>query len=79
MLAPEAGFFDCHFIGIPTVNSSRCNRVCLVKDENGTLEQVLKNSPNSDQEKLQTIFSVNGSFLDLRFEWFAKLKNVDIC
>ena len=79
MLAQEAGFFDCHFYGIPTVNSSRCNRVCLVKDENGTLEQVLKNSPNSDQEKLQTIFSVNESFTDLKFEWFAKLKNVKIC
>ena len=35
---------------------------------------LLKNSPNSDQEKLQTIFSVNESFPDLRFEWFAKLK-----
>ena len=79
MLAQEAGFFGCHFYGIPTVNSSRCNRVCLVKDEDGTLEQVLKNSPNSNQGKLQTIFSVNESFLDLRFEWFAKLKNVNIC
>ena len=58
MLAQEAGFFDCHFNGIPTVNSSWCDRACLVKDEDGTLEQVLKNIHNSDQEKLQTIFSV---------------------
>ena len=79
MLAREAGFFDCHFNGIPTVNYSWCNRACLVKDEDGTLEQVLKSTPNSDQKKLQTIFSVNESFPDLRFERFAKLTCFNIC
>ena len=78
MLAQEAGFFDCQFNGIPTVKSSRCNRACLVKDEDGTLERVLKSSPDLDQEKLQTIFNVNESFPDLRFESFAKIKNVSI-
>ena len=46
MVANEAGFFDCHFNEIPIVNSSLCNKACLVKDDDGTLEQVLKNSPN---------------------------------
>ena len=78
MLAQEAGFFDCQFNGIPTVKSSRCNRACLVKDEDGTLEKALKSSPDLDQEKLQTIFNVNESFPDLRFESFAKIKNVSI-
>nr|POF13450.1 hypothetical protein CFP56_22965 [Quercus suber] len=78
MLAQEAGFFDCQFNGIPTVNSSRCNRAYLVKDEDGTLEKVLKSSPDLDQEKLQTIFNVNESFPDLRFESFAKIKKVSI-
>ncbi|KAF3973510.1 hypothetical protein CMV_003074 [Castanea mollissima] len=78
MLAQEAGFFDCQFNGIPTVNSSRCNRAYLVKDEDGVLEKVLKSSPDLDQEKLQTIFNVNESFPDLRFESFAKIKKVSI-
>ena len=78
MLALEAGFFDCQFNGIPTVNSSQCNRACLVKDEDGTMEKVLKSSPNLDQEKLQTIFNINEHFPDRRFESFAKMKNVNI-
>ncbi|KAM3685931.1 hypothetical protein ACJW31_11G156800 [Castanea mollissima] len=78
MLAQEAGFFACQFNGIPTVNSSLCNRACLVKDEDITLEKVLKSSPDLDQEKLQTIFNVNESFPDLRFESFAKLKKVSV-
>ncbi|KAF3956389.1 hypothetical protein CMV_018478 [Castanea mollissima] len=78
MLAQDAGFFDYHFNGIPTVNSSRCNRAFLMKDKDGTLEQVLRNSPNLDQEKVQTIFNVNEPLPDLRFEWFAKMKNVNI-
>ena len=78
MLAQEAGFFDCQFNGIPTVNSSRCNRAYLVKDEDGTLEKVSKSSPDLDQEKLQTIFNVNESFPDLRFESFTKIKKVSI-
>nr|POE91799.1 putative disease resistance protein rga4 [Quercus suber] len=59
----------------PVKERCKLNRVCLVKDEDGTLEQILKNSPNSDQEKLQTIFSVNESFPDLRFEWEGSLEN----
>ena len=78
MLAQEAGFFDCQFNGIPTINSSWCNKAYLVKDEDGTLEKVLKSSPDLDQEKLQTIFNVNESFPDLRFESFAKIKKVSI-
>ena len=77
MLAQDAGFFDYHFNGIPTVNSSRCNRAFLMMDEDGALEQVLRNSPNLDQEKVQTIFNVNEPLPDLRFEWFAKMKNVN--
>ncbi|KAK4591980.1 hypothetical protein RGQ29_016450 [Quercus rubra] len=78
MLAQEAGFFDCQFSGIPTVNSSQCNRAFLVKDEDGTMEKVLKSSPSLDQEKLQTIFNINEHFPDRRFESFAKMKNVNI-
>ena len=78
MLAQEAGLFACQFNGMPTVSSSLCNRACLVKDEDRTLEKVLKCSPDLDQEKLQTIFNVNESFPDLRFESFAKLKRVSI-
>ena len=78
MLAQDDGFFDYHFNGILTVNSSQCNRAFLMKDEDGTLEQVLRNSPNLEQEKVQTIFNVNEPLPDLRFEWFAKMKNVNI-
>ena len=49
-----------------------------MKDEDGTLEKVLKSSPDLDQEKLQTIFNVNESFPDLIFESFAKIKKVSI-
>ena len=77
MLTQDDGFFDYHFNGILTVNSSQCNRAFLMKDEDGTLEQVLRNCPNLDQEKVQTIFNVNEPLPDLRFEWFAKMKNVN--
>ena len=49
-----------------------------MKDEDGTMEKVLKSSPNLDQEKLQTIFNINEHFPDRRFESFAKMKNVNI-
>ena len=63
MLAQDDGFFDYHFNGILTVNSSQCNRAFLMKDEDGTLEQALRNSPNLDQEKCKLYSMLMSLFL----------------
>ncbi|XP_050283923.1 disease resistance RPP13-like protein 4 [Quercus robur] len=76
MLAQEAQLLHYDSNGNPTIKSLRCNRACLVKAENGTLKQEL--APKLDLEKLHTIFNVNESFPDLRFEWSAKMKNDNI-
>ena len=75
MLAQDQ-LLDYDSNGNPTVQSSRCNRVCLVKAEDGTSEQEL--APDLYPEKLQTIFNVNEPFPDLRFEWSAKIRKVNI-
>ena len=74
MLAQDGGFFDYDFNGNPTTNSSRCNRLCLLKAEDGALEQVLSSSP----EKVQTVFNVNDPFPDLRLESLSKMNNVNV-
>lgn len=71
ILATEAGFFDYDFNGILTENSTRCSRNYLLKAEDGTPEQL-------ELEKLQTIFNVNNPFPFLKFEWFSKMKNVEV-
>lgn len=75
MLAKEAQLLD-DSNGNRTVKSSRCNRACLVKAKDGTSEREL--APIDNLEKLHTLFNVNEPFPDLRFEWSAKEKKVNI-
>ena len=70
ILAMETGLFDYDFNGNPTAKSLRCNRTYLLKAEYG--------SPDLELEKLQTIFNVNDPFPFLKFEWFSKMKNVNV-
>ena len=76
ILATEAGFFDYDFNGILTENFTRCSRNYLLKAEDGTPEQLAKT--NLQLEKLQTIFNVNDPFPFLKFDWFSKMKNVEV-
>lgn len=77
-LAKEANFFDFDSNGCPTANFSESLRACLVKSEQGSLQNTLKNKPEIDFERLHTLFNVNEKFLDLKSDWFMKMRNVSV-
>ena len=61
----RAEFSVYHLNGIKTVNSLPCNRAFLVETDYGNLE-LTKEHHDLDQEKLQTIFNINGPTMEHR-------------
>lgn len=71
LMAEKAKFFKFDFDGNPTEDYYSSTRACLVG--NG-----LDIEKNPDLEKLHMLFNVNEAILELKPEWFLKMKNVSV-
>ncbi|TXG65540.1 hypothetical protein EZV62_006815 [Acer yangbiense] len=69
LLARESKFFDYDSSGELTCKYSGSERACLIDSEK--LE-------SENQEKIKTLFNVSRRFLDFTFDWFPKMRNVQV-
>lgn len=79
VLARKAKFFDIDDAGCFVTNtdvSKTSLKACLVRTEEGSSQHML--GDGLALKKLDTLFNVNESYLDLQSHWFAKLEVVRI-